>query len=109
MRRAPALLFLFFLAAPPGRWFGSDKVKHFLMSFLVHSSAYSISRAAHVGRPGAQAAGVASAVTVGLLKEVYDKRAGKPFSIGDRSGTAPALPPRRRYLIALARAYLKEQ
>lgn len=70
-------------AAPPGGWFGRDKLKHFLMSALVHSTAFSIARASRVDRPGAQVAGAVSATAVGLLKELHDRRVGKPFSVGD--------------------------
>lgn len=69
--------------APPGGWFGADKVKHFLVSALVHSTAFSIARSAGVHRNGAQVAGALSAATVGVWKELHDRRAGKPFSVPD--------------------------
>ena len=69
------------LALPP--FFGADKVKHFLMCFLVQSTAYSAARAAGLERGASQVVGGAGVATVGLLKEVQDKRHGKPFSIGD--------------------------
>jgi len=83
VKRAFAAALLVALASPPGGWFGTDKLKHFMMSFLVHSSAYSTTRAFRVGPQRAQAVGIASAVSIGVLKEIRDKRAGKPFSIGD--------------------------
>ncbi len=82
-RRAVGLALLVVVAAPPGGWWGSDKLKHFLMSALVHSSAFSIARATGAQRSGAQAAGVASALTIGVWKELRDRRLGRPFSIGD--------------------------
>ena len=71
------------VVTPPGGWFGADKVKHFLMSALVHSTAFSIARSAGVKRNGAQVAGALSAATIGLGKELHDRRRGKPFSVGD--------------------------
>ena len=69
--------------APPGGWFGTDKLKHFLMSAMVHSAAFSIARASGAQRSGAQVSGAVSAATIGLLKELHDRRVGKPFSVGD--------------------------
>lgn len=79
------LLLVMVLASPPavGRWFGADKVKHFLMSAFVQSAAYSASRIAGVGRAPSQAAGAAAVLGIGLWKERHDRRAGKPFSIED--------------------------
>jgi uncharacterized protein YfiM (DUF2279 family) len=62
---------------------GPDKVKHFLVSALVQSTAYSVARSAGVGRANAQWVGGVSTMTVGVLKEVRDKRSGQPFSVGD--------------------------
>jgi uncharacterized protein YfiM (DUF2279 family) len=81
--RAVAVVALLGVVAPPGGWFGTDKIKHFLMSALVHSTAFSIARAARSDRSGAQVAGTISAATVGVWKELRDRRVGKPFSIGD--------------------------
>jgi len=71
------------VAPPRDSWFGADKVKHFLMSALVHSTAFSITRSAGAQRSGAQLAGAMSAAVVGVWKEVHDRRAGKPFSVPD--------------------------
>ena len=60
-----------------------DKIKHFLISALVCSTAFSIARAVGAQRAGSQVAGIVSGATVGILKEVHDKSVGKPFSIGD--------------------------
>jgi len=81
MSRSIHLLLAVQLALPP--FFGADKVKHFLLSFLVQSTGYSMSRAAGLDRGASQAVGAAGVATVGLLKEIQDKRRGKPFSIGD--------------------------
>ena len=73
------------VVAPPGgwSWFGADKVKHFLMSALVHSTAFSVARSAGAQRSGAHAAGAAGALTIGVWKELRDRRAGRPFSVPD--------------------------
>lgn len=81
--RVVAFAFLVAVAAPPGGWWGSDKLKHFLMSALVHSTAFSIARSTGAQRSGAQTAGAASAITIGVWKELRDRRVGRPFSIGD--------------------------
>jgi len=84
-RRLAATAALLSVAFSPPRdpWLGADKVKHFLMSFLVHSTAFSIARSAGMRIGSAQAAGAVSAATVGILREVHDRRVGKPFSIPD--------------------------
>ncbi len=83
-RAAVCALLAATVAAPPGgSWFGADKLKHFLMSALVHSAAFSIARSAGVQRSSAQAAGAAGAVTVGIWKELRDRRVGRPFSVAD--------------------------
>jgi len=81
MRPVLALLLVVQLTLPP--FFGADKVKHFLMSFLVQSTGYSVARAAGLNHGASQSVGAAGVATVGLLKEIQDKRNGKPFSIGD--------------------------
>ena len=69
------------LSTPP--LFGADKIKHFLMSFLVQSTGYSVSRLAGANRTTSQAVGAAGVVTIGVLKEVHDRSVGKPFSVAD--------------------------
>ncbi|HEU4996104.1 MAG TPA: hypothetical protein VFT29_14910 [Gemmatimonadaceae bacterium] len=73
------------LSWPPalGRWFGADKVKHFLMSALVHSTAYSTAQALGAGNQTSQVVGGTAVAGIGVLKEVHDRRAHKPFSIED--------------------------
>ena len=95
MKRLVTLTFLVTMAFPPrDAWFGADKLKHFLMSALVQSATFSIARSAGAGHGSAMAAGVSSALTVGLVKEFHDKRVGKPFSakdlFWDAAGTASA-------------------
>lgn len=81
VRSLAALMLVAQLALPP--FFGADKVKHFLMSFLVQSTGYSAARAAGLDRGPSQAVGAAGVATVGILKEIQDKRRHKPFSLGD--------------------------
>jgi len=67
----------------PDAWVGADKVKHFLMSALIQSSAYSVARGARLTRSNAQpVAGVISG-TFGVAKEVRDRRRSKVFSVKD--------------------------
>jgi uncharacterized protein YfiM (DUF2279 family) len=81
--RVTAVVALVSILSPPGGWFGTDKLKHFLMSALVHSAAFSIARASGAQRSGAQVSGAVSAATIGVWKELHDRRVGKPFSVGD--------------------------
>jgi uncharacterized protein YfiM (DUF2279 family) len=72
------------LALPPiASLFGADKVKHFFASAFVQSLGYSAARVTGINRANAQIVAGVSTAGVGLLKEMYDKRNGKPFSVGD--------------------------
>jgi uncharacterized protein YfiM (DUF2279 family) len=62
---------------------GRDKVKHFLMSAFIQSVSFSVARVAAVDRPDAQIAAGAVTMSIGILKEVHDRRVGRPFSVGD--------------------------
>jgi uncharacterized protein YfiM (DUF2279 family) len=71
-------------SAPAGtRWFGPDKVKHFLLSFFVQSASYSVARAANAGHGPSLV--VASGVTAAAAfsKEVWDRKHGTGFDVGD--------------------------
>lgn len=70
-----------FAVVPP--FLGADKVKHFLMSFLVQSATYSVGRAAGLDRPASRIAGGAAVLTVGVMKELHDRSVGKQFSAAD--------------------------
>jgi len=83
-----ALAVIVSLAATPAQqprdpWLGSDKVKHFLVSAFVQSTAFSIARLSGANRTTAQIAGGACAATVGLWKELHDRSQKKPFSPRD--------------------------
>jgi len=61
----------------------ADKVKHFFMSAFIHSTVYSAARAAGMDKAPAQIAAGATTMTIGVLKEVYDRRATGVFSRQD--------------------------
>lgn len=84
---APLLLSLSLaLPAPPAPadpWFGEDKLKHFVTSFVATSLAVSGARIAGVERSTSIAVGAGIGVGVGVLKEVNDARTGGIFSYRD--------------------------
>ena len=67
----------------PDRWFASDKVKHFFMSALIQSGAYSLARSANASRSNAQIAASVASVAFGAAKELRDRRQGHRFSVKD--------------------------
>ena len=75
-------------STPRDSWFGADKVKHFLVSAMIQSAAFSAARAAGASRPVAQAVGGVSVATIGVWKELRDRRDQKPFSPRDLSWDA---------------------
>lgn len=84
MKRALVVLSLMVGAAPAWRaWFGADKMKHFLASAFVQSAAYSLARSAGASRSSSQAVAGATSLTVGVAKEVRDKKKGSRFSVPD--------------------------
>jgi len=62
---------------------GSDKVKHFFMSAFVQSVSFSVGRAAGMGRADAQMAAAIATMSIGIAKELNDRRLGRPFSAAD--------------------------
>ena len=84
MRHALAVAALTVALAPPWKaWFGADKVKHFLMSAFVQSAAFSVSRSAGASREASHAVAGAATATVGVAKELRDKKRGQSFSVPD--------------------------
>ena len=72
------------LIQPPGdRWFGADKVKHFLLSAMVESLSVSAARAAGVAPRSARVVGAAVTAGVGVGRELHDIRVGKGLSVKD--------------------------
>lgn len=64
-------------------WFGPDKLKHFLMTAVVQSFAYSAAQAAGADRGDAMRIGLAAAGVAAVGREVYDARTKQRFSIPD--------------------------
>ena len=89
---------LFSLAFGPGgdgdRWFGSDKVKHFLTSAFVQSATYATLQAAGAERGAALAGASVVTLSAGVGKEWLDRRRGGPFSgrdlVWDAAGAGAA-------------------
>lgn len=70
--------------APPERFFGEDKLKHFFTSFVVTSLAATGARAAGLDADASTWVGVGAGTTVGVLKEVSDlNREGATASLYD--------------------------
>jgi putative lipoprotein len=87
MTPAPLLLCLCVsLQAPVARdgWFGEDKAKHFVASFVVTSLSASAARAAGLAPPASAWAGGAAASAAGVWKELRDRRIpGETVSLKD--------------------------
>jgi uncharacterized protein YfiM (DUF2279 family) len=80
-----------------GRWFGPDRLKHFFLSFFVQSTSYSVARAANASHQTALAVASGVTATAAVSKELWDRRRGTGFDVGDLvwdalgAGTATAL------------------
>jgi uncharacterized protein YfiM (DUF2279 family) len=88
MIRVAAMVALLTLPFGLERWFGADKVKHFLMSALIQSATFSVGRGVGLHKDASQIAGGAAVLSLGLWKEIQDKRASKPFSVEDLAADA---------------------
>jgi len=64
-------------------WFGSDKLKHFLMSAFIESLTFSGLQAAGAHRNASFAGAIGVTSVFGIGKEIHDKRRGEPFSLHD--------------------------
>lgn len=60
-----------------------DKLKHFFLSAFVQSASYSALRLTRVEHDAALVGASAVTLSVGVGKEIYDARAGRPFDIRD--------------------------
>lgn len=69
-------------------WFGSDKIKHFLMSAFIQSLTFSGLQYAGAHRNAAFAGSIGVTAAFGIGKEFHDKRIGEPFSLRDISWDA---------------------
>ena len=71
-------------AQPEDRWFGEDKLKHFVTSFIVTSLASSGARAAGLDNDASLLVGAGTGAGLGLWKEWSDRNAeGSTASIRD--------------------------
>jgi putative lipoprotein len=61
-------------------WLGSDKFRHFLLSYAVTAFTFASLRSGGLRGDDALAGGMAAAAVAGLGKEVYDRRSGGLFS-----------------------------
>ena len=79
------LLFAALLQGTPGdSFFGVDKVKHFFMSALVQSLAYSVTQVTTRGdRSSLLLSASAATAAVGIGKEIHDRRGNGVFSVRD--------------------------
>jgi len=68
---------------PADRWFASDKLRHFGISFAATGFAYASLRALGVERRAALAGAGTASLLAGLGKELYDQRLGRRFSLRD--------------------------
>ena len=69
---------------PPDSFFGVDKVKHFFMSALVQSLAYSVTQVTTRGdRSSLLLSASAATAAVGIGKEIHDRRGNGVFSVRD--------------------------
>ena len=78
MRRALLVATLF--AQPGDGWFSRDKLKHFLVSAFAQSVTYATLQAAGAERGAALTGATAVTATLGVGKELSDRRRGGPFS-----------------------------
>jgi putative lipoprotein len=82
------LLLVFSLHGTPGagtadRWSGSDKLQHFFMSAFVQTLSYGSLRGTGMSHGSALAGATAVTATVGVGKELRDRRTKGEFSRSD--------------------------
>jgi putative lipoprotein len=78
------LVFSVLLAPPQDRWFGEDKLKHFVVSAFAQSISYSALQLAGAERGPALAGATVATLGAGVAKELVDhRRAGGAFSYKD--------------------------
>ena len=67
----------------PDTWFGSDKGRHFWMSYATTAFTFAAARAAGTDSEPALTIAIPVAAVAGIGKEVYDRRRGERFSVRD--------------------------
>jgi uncharacterized protein YfiM (DUF2279 family) len=73
----PIILAVSLSLSTGGQWWGADKVKHFMMGWLVQSVTHTTLQVAGVRPPVAQAVASAATVTAAVGREVHDGRVGR--------------------------------
>src|SRR5262245_42360901 len=69
--------------APRDEWFAEDKLKHMFTSLALVGYGHASARTAGVPSTPSVAIGVSLSAAAGLLKELHDRRRGRPFSARD--------------------------
>lgn len=67
---------------PEDRWLAEDKLRHFALSFAATEMTYGGARLI-LDHDAALPAAAATALALGIAKELRDQRAGGPFSLRD--------------------------
>ena len=70
-------------AERPDRWFGPDKVKHFVTSAAIEGMAYGTLRATNATHESSLVGATVATVALGVGKEVHDRRSYGLFSVRD--------------------------
>jgi uncharacterized protein YfiM (DUF2279 family) len=69
--------------APPDRWFGEDKVQHFMAAFAITNLTYGTARLVGLERGAALATAGVAAGAAGVGKELRDLSTSGHFSMKD--------------------------
>ena len=81
------LMLVFSLQGSPSRpadgWFGQDKVQHLFMSAFVQSASYGSLRGAGLSHGAALSGATAATASIGIGKELRDRRVTGVFSVRD--------------------------
>ncbi len=67
----------------PDRWFGSDKIQHFVSSAFVQGMGYASLRATGISHSGALTGASVVTAAVGVGKEIHDRDVKGDFSARD--------------------------
>ena len=63
-------------------WLGEDKLMHFAMSYMITAGSFGAARLV-TDKDASLATGIALGAAAGILKEIYDKRDSRRFSVRD--------------------------
>ena len=75
----------------PDSWFGADKLKHFVVSALAQTAAYSALQYAGVSHRAAVGGSLTVGAAAAVGREVYDRRTKNAFSYRDLTWDAAGL------------------